>query len=358
MVAISFVKHQWKLLLNLATLAALGVLAFAIRHQLVSTFDDLARVKVWVLLLIIPLEAGNYHAQAKMYQRLFAAVDEKLSYRSLLRASLELNFVNHVFPSGGVSGISYFGFKLRQMGVRATKATLVQTMKLILLFVSFELLLFVGVFLLAVNGRADRLVILIGGALTTMIVLGTGLFVYVIGSQGRINAFLGIVTAGANHVHHLVRPRQPPAINTTKLRSIFEEFHRDYLLLQSRYRELQAPFWWALLANATEVAVVYVVYIAFGAYVNVGAVILAYAVANFAGLVSVLPGGVGIYEALMTATLVAAGVPARLSLPVTVMYRVLNTLLQVPPGYALYHATLRRTRPYEKAGDAKQAIIR
>jgi hypothetical protein len=48
----------------------------------------------------------------------------------------------------------------------------------------------------------------------------------------------------------------------------------------------------------------------------------------------------------MTAVLVAAGVPARLSLPVTVMYRVLNTLLQLPPGYILYHLTLRgNSRP-------------
>ena len=73
---------------------------------------------------------------------------------------------------------------------------------------------------------------------------------------------------------------------------------------------------------------------------NLGAVILAYAVANFAGLVSVMPGGVGIYEALMTGVLVAAGVPAALSLPVTVMYRVLSTLIQVPPGWYFYHKTL------------------
>jgi uncharacterized protein (TIRG00374 family) len=99
------------------------------------------------------------------------------------------------------------------------------------------------------------------------------------------------------------------------------------------------------MANFTEVAVIYVVYIAFGAYVNIGAVILAYAVANFAGLVSVLPGGVGIYEALMTTVLVTAGVPARISLPVTVTYRVLNTLIQVPIGYVLYnHALHQRPR--------------
>jgi uncharacterized membrane protein YbhN (UPF0104 family) len=69
-------------------------------------------------------------------------------------------------------------------------------------------------------------------------------------------------------------------------------------------------------------------------------VILAYAVANLAGLVSVLPGGVGIYEALMTAVMATAGVPAGVSLPAIVMYRVVNTLIQVPPGYYLYHRAL------------------
>jgi uncharacterized protein (TIRG00374 family) len=82
------------------------------------------------------------------------------------------------------------------------------------------------------------------------------------------------------------------------------------------------------------------VYIAFGHLVNFGAVILAYAVANFAGLVSILPGGIGIYEGLMTLVLAAAGIPSRLSLPVTVMYRVLNMLVQLPPGYYLYHKAL------------------
>ena len=96
--------------------------------------------------------------------------------------------------------------------------------------------------------------------------------------------------------------------------------------------------------NLTEVMAVYVVYIAFGKFVNFGAVILAYAIANAAGLISVLPGGVGVYEALMTAVLASTGVPAGVSLPVTVMYRVLNTLLQLPPGYYLYQRNLTQNK--------------
>jgi uncharacterized protein (TIRG00374 family) len=110
--------------------------------------------------------------------------------------------------------------------------------------------------------------------------------------------------------------------------------------IRSDKRRLRAPYVWALLANFWEVIAVYVVYVAFGHLVNFGAVIIAYAVANFAGVVSVLPGGVGIYEGLMTLVLTATGVPSRLSLPVTVMYRVVNTLVQLPPGYYFYHRTL------------------
>ena len=68
--------------------------------------------------------------------------------------------------------------------------------------------------------------------------------------------------------------------------------------------------------------------------------IIAYAIANFAGMVSVLPGGIGIYEALMTGVLAAGGVPPAISLPVTVMYRVVNMSVQLPPGYFLYHRAL------------------
>lgn len=346
----SFVKRNWKLLLNIATLLALVVLIIAIRNQLVDTLHNLAHVNVAVLLLLIPIEALNYHAQAKLYQRLLAAVDGHISYATLLKISIELNFVNHVFPSGGVSGISYFGFRLRDHDVKGTRATLVQTMKLILLFVSFELLLFFGVLMLSITGRVSDLVILIASVMAMSILFGTGVFVYVIGSQARIHAFLTGSAIFLDRVLRFLRSKRGHVIDTTKARVIFEEFHQDYLLMKSHWRDLQAPFWWAFIANLTEVLAIYIVYIAFGAWVNIGAVILAYSVANVAGLVSVLPGGVGIYEALMTAVLAAAGVSAALSLPVTVMYRVLNTLLQLPPGYYLYHRTLHRS-PQEVVTD-------
>ncbi|HEY5806100.1 MAG TPA: lysylphosphatidylglycerol synthase transmembrane domain-containing protein, partial [Candidatus Saccharimonadales bacterium] len=133
------------------------------------------------------------------------------------------------------------------------------------------------------------------------------------------------------------------AISTERAEGIVRDLHVNYKAIEARYKELRGPFLWALVVNISAILSIYAVYVAFGEWVNLGAIIVAYSVANFAGLVSVLPGGAGIYEALMIGVLAAGGIPAALSLPVTVMYRVLTTLIQLPPGYVLYHQTVHRT---------------
>lgn len=339
----SWARRHWKLLVNLITIGALVALVYFIRDDIVSTFRNLDDVNAWWLLLLLPVEFLNYHAQARMYQRLFNIVGNKLSYKYLFTASLELNFVNHVFPSGGVTGLSYFTLRLREgRKLSEGKATFIHVLKIALYFIAFEVILIFGVFALATMGRVNNLVMLAAGSISTLLVGGTLGFMYIIGSKSRINGFFVGLTRLLNRMIRLVRPRNPEPINVDGARKIFNDFHESYLEIRKNYRQLKMPFFYALLADATEIGAVYVVYIAFGEWVNIGAVILAYGIANFAGMVSVLPGGVGIYEALMTTVLAATGIPPALSLPVTIMYRILNTLIQVPPGYYLYHRAIRR----------------
>jgi uncharacterized protein (TIRG00374 family) len=339
-----WLRRRWKLILNVATTLALVVLAVALHKQLGETIANLGKVQVWTLLLLIPLEFLNYDAQTKVYQELFAILGNRVSYKKMLKLSLELNFVNNVFPSGGVSGISYFGVRMRSQHVTGARATLVQLMKLGLLFLSFEMLVLFGMLLLAAMGKVNGLVLLLSGSLTTLMVIGTLAFVYIIGDKKRINAFFTFATKLLNRLIQLVRPNHPETINIARARHTFDDLHENYLVFRSHVSELKKPFFYSLVANLTEVLAVYVVYVAFGHWVNLGAVILAYAIANFAGFVSVLPGGVGVYEALMTGVLVIAGVPAAVSIPVVVMYRVLNTGIQLPPGYYYYQQALQENK--------------
>lgn len=334
-------KSRWKLYLTIVTLVALGILIYSLRHDIAGVISNLRKVHSILLLLLLPIEALNYYGYARLYQHLFKTLGDKVNFWPMFRLNLELNFVNHVLPSGGVSGVSYFRVRMRGAGVSGAKATLAQVMKFFLLFSSFQPLLIIGLFLLAARGHTNNLLLVVASSLITLLVIGTLLGIYVIESEKRINTFLTLIARAINKVIHFFRPNYPETINIARAQGAFAELHQNYVIFKSKWRELKMPFIYMTLANITEIAAVYVVYAAFGELVNVGAVILAYAVANFAGLISVLPAGIGIYEGLMTGVLAASGIPAEVSIPVTIMYRVVNMTIQLAPGYGLYQRALR-----------------
>lgn len=340
----TFIWRHWRGILSAVTVLALALLIVFIRDQLAETLNNLRNVNYWVLLLMIPMQVLNYDAYTRLYRTILRSMGMRVRYWFVYRTALELNFVNNVFPSGGISGVSYFGIRLREQGVRPATATLIQLIKYVLVFVSFQVLVAFGLLVLALEGRANSFMILVGGVLVTLAAVGTFVVAYVVGDKKRIKLASAFLARIVNRVIHFVRRGNPETISLHKVSHAMDEMNENYTFLKNNFRVLKTCFWIALLANATEVMTVYLVYIAFGEWVNIGAVILAYAVANFAGMISVLPGGIGVYEALMTAALSAGGIPAALSIPVIIMYRVLAISIQLIPGWLLYNNSLHRSR--------------
>jgi len=335
--------NRWKKILTYFTLVALILLIIFSRKQLGSTLRNLHDTNLWVLALLIPIEVINYLAQAKMYQETLKTLKQKLTTKFLFGFSLELNFISTIFPSGGLSAISYSSLRLRSKGVSAAQATLVQLIKLVIVFFSFLILLVVGLIALAIGGQANEFMILIAGSLVTLLLIMTFAAIFIIGSEKRINGVFTYLTKMINKIIKIFRPKVSETISVERVRKLFTELHESYLLFRHDLGALKWPFLWGLLANVTEVTALYTVYVAFGHWPNPGGIIMAYAVANFAGFISVLPGGVGVYETLMTLILAGAGIPAALSIPVTLTYRVVNTVIQIIPGYALYQHNLRKS---------------
>lgn len=334
---------RWRKVITIVTLVALGLLIYFSREQIHETMTNFGRVEAGFLLTLVIWKALAFHGYTKMFQSLFKILSEKIKYWPMYKVNLELNFVNNVFPSGGVTGFSYFGIKMREFDIRAGKSTLVQVFRFAAIFISFQLLLFIGLLILAVSGKASNLTILVASSLATFLLVGTFLAAYIVGSKSRIDSFFTHLTKILNRIIQLVRPKHPETINIARARRMFFDMHENYMIIKKDYKKLKMPLIYALIANIAEVAALYSVYLAFGSAVNIGGVIIAYAVANFAGLISVLPGGIGIYEGLMVAVLASAGIPPSISIPVTVMYRVLTMLLQLPIGYYFYHKTINST---------------
>lgn len=335
-------KKQVKLWINIVTLVALVLLVFISRDQIKEALTNLTTLNLWVLLLMIPTQLIGYYALARLYRDFFVAHGQKISLREMYKVTLELNFVNHVFPSGGVSGFSYLSLRLKPLGVPIYRSTLAQILRFALTFLSFIIILVVGMIALSLGKNTSPFVVLVSSTIIFATITGSAIGIFIISKPRRIKAFVSWLPKFLNYISRFIR-RNKDIVDMRKVESTLEDLHKDYMLLSKDTGLIKRLLSWALIVNITEVLTIYFVYIAFGTWINPGALIIAYAVANFAGLIAVLPGGVGIYEGLMTAVLASAGVNKALALSATVIYRILTMAVFLPIGYYFYSKVISQT---------------
>lgn len=331
-----------KLWINIITLIAIVVVLIFAHHDIVVAFEKMSQLNVWVLALMIPMQFFAFYAVGRVYYHFFKATDSPLPMKTLFPAAIELNFVNHIFPSGGISGFSYLTLRLKHDGVSTAKSTLAQLVRFALAFGTFILLMVLALFMLALEDKVNRFIMLIAAALIFTILFLVVVLIFVIGKRERIRDFTQLLSRGLNKVIQIFRRHHPETINLQRTEKVFNELHDDYLLLQRDMRKMWPVVGWAVIANVAEISLVYIAFVAHDAWVNPGAVIIAFAIATTAGLVAILPGGLGVYEPLMAAVLLSAGVPAGLALSVTLVSRVVTLVLALGSGYFLYQRTVKR----------------
>jgi putative heme transporter len=329
-----------KLIINIVTIVALAILLIVSWPQIVQGLHEIGGAKWSMVFLMIPMQIVNYFAVAKFYQVYFKNSGHCLPLKTMYKVALELNFVNHIFPSGGVAGFSYLGLRMRRQGIPIARTTLAQGMRFIMTFLSFLIILFIGMFLLSF-AKNSGVALFIGLSIAFLTLFFVVVIVYIISNENRIKSFTAALPKLLNYVFVKITKRKN-IISIEKVEHLFIELHEDYIIVTKDWWKLKVPFLWALIINATEIATIYLAFMALGQLINPGAVILAYSIASFAGLVSILPGGIGVYEALMTAVLATTGVPKALALSATLIYRITCMIIFLPIGFIFYQLALRR----------------
>jgi len=318
---------------------ALGALIVFSRGRIRQVIALLGHVHWYVLILFIAVQLGSYWFTAKYYQSFFEIFKHKVPTKFLYIRSLVVNFVNQAFPSGGISGTSYLSNTLKDY-VPPGQTTLAQLMNYLFTVVAFLVVLTAGFFMLFLTGRLEQASVRVILLFILIIVVFCIVMLVIISDRVRLEQFIRSLHASVNRFGKHVLRRKTPFVSEKQLDRFLEEFYQGYDAFTAEKGHWRRPFWYSLGYNITEVATVYVVFVAFGHWPNPGAVIAAYTLANIFSLVAVLTNGAGVYEATMIGTLVALGVPFNISFPVVLVYRVLNFALFLPPGYYYYRKTV------------------
>lgn len=333
------------------TLLLIGLVLFLARHELVEAWRLVGAADLWVLALAIPAVIMGHVAAGEM---MFSYLRRRerglhLGPAKAVRLSMEMNFVNHVLPSGGVSGLSYMTWRMRTIGVSASRAAMAQVVRYAMQFVAFIVLLVIAVIVLAHDGVINRTIVLLSSMMVAVMVAVMVGVVVILHSRQRMQRFSVWATRLVNGVVRRISfGRVAQAVAPGRIEHFFQDLHDDYRHLLREKRSLVVPFIWGVLANLADVMLFMVVFWALGAAINPAAVFIAYGLASLSGVVVVTPGGAGAYEAIMVAFLSSAGAPGAIVLAGIVLARIILMLITIGVGYIVYqHAIIHYGRRHQ-----------
>lgn len=329
--------------MTIVTLILLAIVIVVAWPQIVKAWGLLGEVDLWILLLLIPVQFLSYYATGGMIFSYLRAKGnlEDMSHWSMTRLALELNFVNHILPSGGAAGFSYLAWILKKHKVSVSRSTMAQIIRFVLTFISFVLLLMVAMVILMFRHRIEPITIIIGSVLVVAAVGATWLGVWLIKSKHRLERFSAWLTRTVNRlIRWVTRGKKRTAVKEALILEFFEGLHDDYLAIRRERKILRMPFVWAIIANLLDVALIWISFWSLGYPLDPALLFIAFGIASIAGAVSVTPGGAGVYEAVMVAFLAASGITPEVAIAGTLLARVTLLAGTILFGYMFYQLTI------------------
>lgn len=332
-------------ILSMLTILVLVIIIYLSRQELLKAWELLGKSNLWLLALLIPFQGMVYYAGGEM---IFSYLRQKklihhISRFEQTRIALELNLVNHIFPSGGVSGISYTTWRLHNLGVSSAKSTFAQVIRYVVGFLSFVALLVVSVLFLALDGQINRYIVAASFLLVLVIVGMTVAAVFMFSSKRRMGRAAIKITKIINVVvRRATLGRRKKLLKEGQVDDFFSDMHGDFKEIVDDKKLLIGPFIWGMVYAVFDVLMFLVTFWALGQSVNPAVVMVGYGVAGLAGIVAFTPGGAGVYEVIMIFFLTMAGVSADAAIAGIVLTRAILLVGTIFFGYIFYQHSIMK----------------
>jgi uncharacterized protein (TIRG00374 family) len=302
------------------------VVEYLVIPQLPGIKDALSKVggaNLWLIGLGILLEVASLLA----YAELTRAVLPKGSAPSLwtsFRIDLSTLAVSHLVPGGAAAGTG-LGFRLlSQFGVAGPDIGFALTVQGVGSAVVLNTLLWSALVVsIPLSGYNP---LYLTGAAVGIFVIGIAIGLVLLLTRGEVRA-AKILRAVARRVPFLDEDRMHRLVH--RLAGRLRALGHDRAILF-------AAIGWAAANWLLDAASLWVFIAAFGHRSNVVGLLVSYGLAQVLAAIPLTPGGLGVVEATLSATLVGFGVPKELAILGVISWRLFNFWLPIPLGGLAY----------------------
>lgn len=307
----------------LSLIILLGMIVFVVRRSESKQFAEIIqKAKPNWLLAALALQLGTYVSSAMVLKLGLKRSKSDRPLRSLLPLGFMKLAADQVLPTGGVTGTVLVVHALEKRHVRVAASTAAVVVGLLGYHAANAFSILTALSILWVRGDLHKSVLLP----VTLVSLITGIIPVIL---------IWLARGGAQKTRGWVR-RLP---GVKQLLDAIVSAPRS-TLEDGRLFAYDALLQFSIIA--LDAATLYVLFLSLGQAVDPKTVFAAFVLASLAGTISLLPGGVGPFEAGSVAVFGWLGVPFALAFAGTLLYRVFTLWLPMAPGLLLARRELAK----------------
>ncbi len=305
--------------------------------QLQKLIETVKNINLLLLIPVLLLRVLYYWTNTKYFESYLRNFNHEVPAKKIFKDVVTMNFANTVFPSGGISGIAILRGRFRKHKVSAHTTTVAQAFWFGFTAITFIILLLASLLMLFLSKKIEMVSFRLILILLLFILIGSLVVIALLMNRRIAEKVTYYLTRPTNW---LLKKFNRNSLGKDQLHELNNKFYETLADFKSNWRLLIAPFWWCFITLVIDIASLYMVFIAFGAYPNPGVVIAAFLIALFASVLSVFTSGVGIFEIGMVSILVGLGLGFDISFSASLIYRLIALWLFLPFGFYLYKRTM------------------
>jgi uncharacterized protein (TIRG00374 family) len=327
-------------ILLIGAIIAFAVVLYTNREQLSETWELLRNVSIGTLILLPVVQLVSYFFISSYYRTFLESMGAKISIWRAYGTTAALNFVNQVLPSGGASGTTYLVYAFKDQATPG-ELTLVQLGRYVMASFTYVPLLITAYIWLLVTGDLNQQLGIMLIILSIVSLPGTTLLILGLKNQARVDRVVAAILRFVNRVVKVVSRGKKGPIKVSQETGFLKEFHDGVSFIRSQGKTVIMPFIFMQLSTLAEVTIVNLAFAAIGVSINPAVVLIAFTAANIAGIISVIPGDVGVHELAIITVLSYVGIMRETAIAATLLYRVFNKIIVMSIGFVCYVTFLK-----------------
>ncbi len=302
--------------------------------EIKNTLSLIKGQNVGLLFLALIAQILTYFIGAFVYKNLLNIMGQYVNFFKLFKISIIMTFSNNMLPSFGISGSSILFHSLKNHHkVSEGKILIVIGASSTATAFAFLLVLLFGFFNLAIKKNLEivSFIFLVLSAITIIINL---FLIYDLVNNKKI--FVNAIEKISTKILRLFKKE----FNKKRFYHISEEFYEGFKIIKDNRYHFFTTLFFSTLKILLDVITIYLIFFSFNQKISVSIIIVGLLLGSILGLLSLLPGGLGIFEITTAGIYAAFGISFNIALAAVLLFRLLSYWLPNLVGFLLYRNTL------------------